>query len=235
MLVILLGSLVPYAFTWNIGGGSEWRFTMHALAIFIVAAVYAVDALYRAVRTRPAIRPLVLRAAAVALVAAIAAASYMALPWFTAKEAIASGEAVTIEANDRGRVFYRRGWSATHAEGLVNVRVSRDARTSVHIPLPEKRPYNIVLRLDPVAPERQDRIAVLFNGQLVGRPRLTWDPQRVGSHRIALPAEWVKVGDNVITLVPETTVTAGSAGPRFGWLDPADMIGVRMWYVRVLD
>ena len=25
MLVMLLGSLLPYAFTWNIGGGAEWR------------------------------------------------------------------------------------------------------------------------------------------------------------------------------------------------------------------
>jgi dolichyl-phosphate-mannose-protein mannosyltransferase len=235
MLVILLGSLVPYAFTWNIGGGNEWRFTMHVLPIFIIAATEAVAGAMGVVRTRPAMRPLVLRAAAVAAVAAIAVASYVALPWFTAKEAIASGEAVTIEAGDRGRVFYRRGWSRTHAEGLVNVRVSREARTSVHIPLPEKRRYEVVLRLDPVAPDRQDRVAVLFNGQLAGRIRLSWDPQRVGSHRIPLPVEWVKIGDNEITLVPETTVSAGSAGSRFAWLDPADTIGVRMWYVRVLE
>jgi hypothetical protein len=45
----------------------------------------------------------------------------------------------------------------------------------------------------------------------------------------------VKVGGNELTLVPETTVTAGSAGERFTWLDPADVIGVRMWYVRVLE
>jgi hypothetical protein len=232
MLVILLGSLVPYAFTWNIS--AEWRFTMHVLPIFLVAAVGAVAGVLRAARTRPAMRPLVLRAAAVAAAAAVAVGLYMALPWFTAQEAIASGEPVTIEAGKRGRVFYRQGWSRAHAEGLANVRVSRAARTSIHIPLPQKRPYEIVLRLDPVAPDRQDRVAVLLNGQLAGRIRLTWDPQRVGSHRLALPVEWVKVGDNEIALVPETTVTAGSAGARFAWLDPRDTIGVRMWYVRVL-
>src|SRR5258708_2713089 len=90
-------------------------------------------------------------------------------------------------------------------------------------------------RLDPVAPDRQDFVAVLLNGQLVGRIRLSWDPQRVGSHRVALPVEWVKIGDNEITLVPETTVTAGSAGARFAWLDPTDTIGVRLWYVRVME
>jgi hypothetical protein len=34
--------------------------------------------------------------------------------------------------------------------------------------------------------------------------------------------------------LPDTTVTAESAGPRFAWLDPADRIGVRLWYLRVL-
>jgi hypothetical protein len=232
MLVILIGSLVPYAFTWNIS--AEWRFTMHVLPIFLVAAVVPVAGLLRAARTRPALGRLALRAAGVAAVATIAAASYMALPWFTAQEAIASGDPVSLEADDRGRVFYREGWSRAHAEGLATVRVSRAARTSIHIPLPDKRPYEVVLRLDPVAPDRQDRVAVLFNGQLVGRIGLTWDPQRVGAHRVALPVEWVKAGDNEITLVPETTVTAGSAGDRFAWLDPADTIGVRMWYLRVL-
>jgi Dolichyl-phosphate-mannose-protein mannosyltransferase len=235
MLVMLVGSLVPYAFTWNIGGGGEWRFTMHVVPGFAVAATGAIAWALQAVRTRPAMRPIALRAAAIAAVSAAGLALYMALPWFTAREAIASGEAVTLEAGQRGRVFYRSGWSKPHAEGLATVRVSRDARASVHLPLPKKRSYEVVLRLDPVAPERQDRVEVLFNQQLVGRIRLTWDPQRVGAHRVFLPIEWVKVGDNELTLVPETTVTAGSAGARFAWLDPADTVGVRMWYVRVLE
>ena len=41
MLVIALGSLVPYAFTWNLGGGAEWRFTMHAYPFYLVAASLA--------------------------------------------------------------------------------------------------------------------------------------------------------------------------------------------------
>jgi hypothetical protein len=235
MLVILVGSLVPYAFTWNIGGGDQWRFTMHVVPILAVAAGSALAAALQAVRTRPAMRPVALRAAALALAATAALVVYTALPWFTAREAIAHGEAVTIEAGQRGRVFYRKGWSEPHQEGLANVRVSRDARASVHLPLPRKRRYEVVLRLDPVAPDRQDRVEVLFNQQLVGRIRLTWDPQRVGAHRVFLPIEWVKIGDNELVLVPETTVTAGSAGPRFAWLDPADTVGVRMWYVRVLE
>jgi hypothetical protein len=235
MLVILVGSLVPYAFTWNVGGGGEWRFTMHAYPIFLMAAVYAIAAVDRGLRTRPAVRPLALRAMAVAAVAVIATAVYAALPWFAARETIANGEPTTVETGERDRVFYRSGWSMPHAEGVVHVRVSTAARTSVHIPLPAKRPYEIVLRLDPVAPGLQDRVTVLLNRQVVARLNLSWDPQRVGSYRISLPVEWVKAGDNEITLVPERLVTAGSAGPRFAWIDPAEQVGVRMWYVRVLN
>ena len=235
MLVILVASLVPYAFTWNIGGGGEWRLTMHVLPILLVAAIHGVAGLVGAVRTRPPWRLFALRAAAVVAVAVTATALYLALPWFTTREVIANGEAANIAAGARGLVFYREGWSAAHADGLAHVRVSRGARTTVHFPLPKKREYQVVIRVDPVAPDRQDRLEVLFNSQVIGKIQLSWDPQRVGSYRMTLPADWVVVGDNKITLIPGTTVTAGSAGPRFAWLDPADVVGVRMWYLRVLD
>lgn len=37
LLTVLVTSLVPYAFTWNIPGGGEWRFTMHAYPFYLVA------------------------------------------------------------------------------------------------------------------------------------------------------------------------------------------------------
>ena len=42
LIALLLTSLLPYMFTWNVGGGGEWRFTMHAYPIFLVAASFAV-------------------------------------------------------------------------------------------------------------------------------------------------------------------------------------------------
>jgi hypothetical protein len=30
MLLMLFTSLIPYAVTWSVGGGGEWRFTQHA-------------------------------------------------------------------------------------------------------------------------------------------------------------------------------------------------------------
>ena len=58
MLLMLLTALVPYAFTWNISGGGEWRFTMHALPIFLVAAVSGIDGAHPCGTDAPVWRPL---------------------------------------------------------------------------------------------------------------------------------------------------------------------------------
>ena len=143
------------------------------------------------------------RAAAVLAIAALAAAGYVALPWFVTREAIVKGDSVSVETGGRDRVFYRSGWSPPHNDG-VTVRVSRGERASVHFPLPAKRAYEIVLRLDPVAPDSQDRVAVLFNRQMAGLMRLKWNPERVGSYPLTVPEHMVRAGSNELTLVPES-------------------------------
>jgi hypothetical protein len=112
--------------------------------------------------------------------------------------------------------------------------VSRAEHAVVRIPLPERRPYQIVLRLDPVAPERQRRAVVLLNRQLLATLILTWSPDRVGSYPLLLPADKVRVGMNELTIVPDMLVPATSVGSRYARQDPNDQLGVRLWYVRVL-
>jgi 4-amino-4-deoxy-L-arabinose transferase-like glycosyltransferase len=234
MLLALIGALLPYAFTWNIGGGGQWRFTMHVYPIYIVAAVQAYVMLFSRA-WRPSPRLVARRAISLAALVAAAVAVYASLPWFAALEATGKGNAVTIAAGERDRVFYRSGWSAPHADGNVTARVSERLQTTVHFPLAAARAYTVVLRLDPVVPDVQQRLTVLFNRQLIGALRLSWSPDRVGSYSVALPAAWVRKGENEITLVPEPMVAAGSAGPRYGWLDPAQQVGVRFWYLRILE
>lgn len=41
LLVVLFTSLLPYAFTWGVPGGAEWRFTLVAYPFYLVAALYA--------------------------------------------------------------------------------------------------------------------------------------------------------------------------------------------------
>jgi hypothetical protein len=47
LLLLLALSVVPYAFTWHIDGGGEWRFTMLAYPIYLVAAALAIERLVR--------------------------------------------------------------------------------------------------------------------------------------------------------------------------------------------
>ena len=47
LLLLLALSVVPYAFTWHIDGGGEWRFTMLAYPIYLIAAALAIERLVR--------------------------------------------------------------------------------------------------------------------------------------------------------------------------------------------
>jgi hypothetical protein len=242
VLVALLGSLLPYVMTWNVGGGGAWRFTMHAYPFFFIAAGVAVVGTGRTLRTvtqdyrllQPAaMKPYLWRLAIVGAVAGLGTAWYLGLPWYVTREAIAHGESTSIETGGRDRIFYRSGWSAPHVENIT-VRVSRSERAVVRLPLPVRRAYELVLRIDPVTPASPEDVDVLFNRHLVGRLRLAWNPERVGSYRLRLREDIVTAGSNELIVVPSSVVPAGTAGPRFSWLDPAERIGVRMWYVRVL-
>jgi hypothetical protein len=226
-----------------VGGGAEWRFTMHVYPLYIVAAIYAVAGVWRAVqavgrdRSLPVERPapsLRARAAAVIVVGGVAAAGYVALPWLVVREAVAAGESTSIETGGRDWVFYREGWTSPHSNGNVTVRVGEAERAIVWLPLPERRRYDLVLRLDPVGTAPDQHVTVLLNGQLIGRLRLTWDPTRVGSYRIPLPEGAVRAGRNELALVPEVRIPASQAGPRFEWVEPSAQIGMALWYVRVL-
>jgi 4-amino-4-deoxy-L-arabinose transferase-like glycosyltransferase len=242
LLVILFGSLLPYAFTWNVIGGGEWRFTMHVYPFYLLAALCTVEWAWRGATTwrrEPRrVRALVTASAARrvlagAAIVAIACAIYAVLPWFVVRETIATGNDVSIETGARDWTFFGSGWSAPYADGPT-FRVSQAEQSVVRIPFPTRRAYQIVLRLDPVAFDRQHRATVLLNRQLLAVLHLTWNPERVGSYPLQLPPERVRAGSNELTIVPDTLVPAGTAGSRFAARDPHDLLGVRLWYVRVL-
>lgn len=244
LLVVLLSSLVPYAFTWNVSSGGEWRFTMHAYPLYLAAAALAGSVLVRGVqvlirRVRSGERPqapsrrLLAGIAAVVLAAACGAALYYSLPWLVVREALRLGEDASIETGARDRLFFRAGWTTPHHDGVV-VRVSTAQPAVVRLPLPIRRDYDIVLRLDPVAPGRQRHAAVLFNRHLIANLALAFDPARMGSYRMRVPGAHVRVGSNELAIVPDVAVPAASSGRGWTWLDPAERVGIRLWYVRLL-
>lgn len=241
MLVILIGSLVPYALTWNVAGGGEWRFTMHVYPLYLLAAISAAAFAWKTATTLSRRSWHVGRIRRAVMIGWVAAAvgvagvvvAYRELPWFVVREAIATNTAISVETGSRDSVFFSDGWSPPFADGPT-FRLSTAERSVIQIPLPARRSYQVVLRLDPVAPDRQRRAVVLMNRQLLATLLLTWNPERVGAYPLLLPADKVRAGMNELTIVPDTLVTAGSAGSRFSWRDPKDLLGVRFWYLRVL-
>jgi hypothetical protein len=241
LLVILFGSLVPYSLTWNVAGGGEWRFTMHAYPFYLLAAMCAVHLLWRGAAklyTRPwrtnrvGWRQLAWVAGGGAAIVVVCA-TYVVLPWFVVRETIARDDDVNIQTGSRDAVFFGAGWSRPYLDGLT-FRVSQAERSSIRFPLPARRTYQIVLRLDPVAPDRQHRATILLNRQLLAILQLRVNPERVGTYPVQLPSDKVRVGINELTIVPDTLVPAGLAGSRFSSRDPQELLGVRLWYVRVL-
>ncbi len=69
---------------------------------------------------------------------------------------------------------------------------------------------------------------------MIGALRLGWSPDRVGTYRLHVRERMVTAGSNEVLIIPDQLVPASTAGPRFAWLDPAERLGVRLWYVRVL-
>jgi hypothetical protein len=241
LLVILFGSLVPYSLTWNVAGGGEWRFTMHAYPFYLLAAMSAVRVLWHGLArlsrkpwraNRVGSKQLASVAAGGTIIAVVCGA-YVVLPWFVVRETIAHEDDVSVETGTRDLVFFGAGWSRPYVDGLT-FRVSQAEQSRIRLPLPSRRTYQIVLRLDPVAPDRQRRATVLLNRQLLAFLQLTSDPERVGAYPLQLPQDKVRVGINELTIVPDTLVPAGLAGPRFSSRDPQELLGIRLWYVRVL-
>jgi len=232
LLVILLASLVPFAFTWKLI--SEWRFTQHAYPFFLIAAALAIGRaawllapgnFTSTLGRRPSAKAVARWIGAAAGVIVIAWAIAWALPVLTRQEAIRSGEPITIIAGDRDYAFFSRGWSGTGSAGSVSWRVSQGAESVVRIPLPLVQAYSATVRFDPFPIPSDAGTAALpgVNVTLNGRPLASldvrWNPDRVGSYEVSLPADCVRDGMNELGFVVE---------PK-----PGGPAAIRLWLVRV--
>lgn len=244
LLVLLITSLLPYAITWQLGGGGEWRFTQHVYPIYLVAACGALAAAVRLVvllarrRTVPVrvtkrgLRQASLAAAAVAT----GVASYYLLPYLVVRETLAAGEAGMIEADRRGAVFFRGDWSPPYGSENVMVRAALADRVAIRFPLPLRADHVLTLRMDPVelsTPAYTPTVDVFLDRRMLGRVHFQWDPQRVGTYRFPIPADLTGRMASRLDLVASHTVPASEAGPRFAHLDPAARVSFYLWYARI--
>ena len=228
LLIILVSSLLPYAVTWKLA--ADWRFTEHVYPLFLIAAFFGVSRVFAGmspaglrrlrVERRKLLRPLLTSALVLAVVSAAVWVVMRALPVLTVRESLLAREEVTIKAGDRDGAFFGEGWSPPVDTGIV-VRVSRGPRSVVWLPLPRAGTYDLTVRLDPFPRPTEGKtapmpvVAVAVNGHPLSPLSLGWNPERVGSYDVRLPASMVTAGFNRLTL-------AANEGSTF-----------RLWYLRV--
>jgi hypothetical protein len=228
LLVVLAGSMLPYAFTWRLL--SDWRFTEHTYPFYLLAAGFAIReivtmAVPSTLRARVTAfgraKPAVIAAAVLATIAGVAWMVTRAFPPLMVKEALAAGENVSITAGDRDAAFFVGGWEKPVREGNVTTRAARGAYSTIDVPLPEAREYGITVRLDPHPRPAEGAelhlpvIAIHINNQRLASFPLTWNPQRVGAYDFDLPRALVKPGTNRVTFMSENG------------------LGFKLWYLRV--
>jgi 4-amino-4-deoxy-L-arabinose transferase-like glycosyltransferase len=212
LLVVLVTSLLPYAFTWEVPGGAEWRFTMHALPFYLIAAWLALTRAAR--RLRPAALPALGRrlrerrrtlAIAAGAAAALAVAAWLglcAVSYLRVRESLQAGEPAMIAAGARDGFFFGPGWSRPLRRGLVTVRRAERSPSVLWLPLTAAGDCRLVLRADPDPPVPGAAVNVAVNGAHVTRIALSWDEKRVGSYELVLPARLLRRGRNRLELGP---------------------------------
>jgi 4-amino-4-deoxy-L-arabinose transferase-like glycosyltransferase len=239
LLAVLFCSLVPYMTTWSISGGGEWRFTMHAYPIYLVAAGAAVAWLTGVLRRgwageQPDWRGVARRALGPAVALVVAVVWTYGAPYLMLRESLVRGQQAVLIPNRRDAWLLPSGWSALSTTGTVTARFNTAAWSRVRLPLPERRAYDLVLRLDPV-PVGGDvqRVRVFLNGQALGRFDLTWNPERVGRYSLRIPEELVRAGPNELAFQADHMVDATLVADRYPSIATAGPVGFRLWSVIV--
>jgi len=234
LLMLLVSSLLPYAFTWEIPGGAEWRFTMHAYPIYLIAAASFLTTCAAAITSlskggAPAWRRIMGRAAASVVLAGTVAATLLWLPYVRVRETLAITQNAVVTPGWRDLVFFRRDWQAPFDQDGVASRVSRGQVARVWVPLVPGRGYRVTAAIAPVSSGSDS--PVYLRVYLDGR-RVAWgqlpsarfsdynfelDPAAVGSSRHVIEFR--------ASRLPDTSEAA--RGPGDGQLDEGTTIRLR--------
>jgi dolichyl-phosphate-mannose-protein mannosyltransferase len=222
LLVVLVTSLVPYAFTWQVPGGAEWRFTMHALPFYLVAAWLALTQAARLARpearaglsrrVRERRRTLLSASAAAAVLGLCVWLGLCTVSYLRVRESLRAGEPAVIAAGARDWLFFGPGWSRPMRRGFVTVRRAERSPAVLWLPLDTAGDYRLTLRADPDPPVPGTALNVAVNGTRVSRLALQWDEKRIGSYELILPGRLLHPGRNRLSVDPD---------------------GFALWYLRI--
>ena len=247
LLVILFTSLVPYMLIWSIRGGDHWRFTLHVYPFYLAAAFqFAFAIVTGAIRVaregvaatiaRLNVRRVVLAVTAGAIVLGLALLEDYWIPYLVAKESLRTGASTSVMAGPDDGVFFTDGWSDLVQGGAVIARLATKQVATIYVPLPERRGYRLVIRMDPVVPEATppQHVRVYLGGHAVGVFTLDWNPERVGAYVADIPAGLVRPGRTQLDLMADDLLPLERAGKAFPELSRHVRAAFRLWYVRLV-
>jgi hypothetical protein len=181
LALLALGlSIVPYAWTWDIPGGGEWRFTLPAYAFYLLGAMLALQAAATGLlgAARAACRKETLRAGLrVVSTAIVLAASGLwtsrTLDWLRVKEAIRNGRSALIEVGPRAGRFFTSGWTFMGREDGSEAMEMNGPRARLRVPAARGRPLRVVLRLG-AGGKASSSVTVLAGAQSLARLTGPW-------------------------------------------------------------
>ena len=236
-LLVFAASMLPFAFTWEVRGGAQWRFTMHAYPFLLAAAAYALVEVTRAARRlmSPAaldsaeMRTLGNRFAVTAAVVFLFFATLSVLTPLAVAHDLSRGRPASVGGSEKDELLFGAGWKEMRQDGNITFHYPYADRGTIWVPMSGERAYVCLIRLDAL-PETGDTPRIMeltVNGRWAQRLTLHPDAGNVGRQEFRIPAGVVRSGLNRIDLVDlgtprgETPDQDVPSGPRF-----------RFWYIR---
>lgn len=242
ILVVLAGSMLPFAFTWELW--QDWRFTVHTYPIFMAAAAFAavrpVQWIYGVWASRrplgPALRGLAPSVLLTAGVATFFVGSLCLFPVILVHQELAAGRAASVGGDprrvffiDREALFFARGWSPARLEGDVVFRYPKGAVGRIWVPMVGGREYRCLLRLDPLGTDTQRLRVLEFRiNEWSHRFPLRPDQGGVDTYWIRIPMGATKSGLNRVEIREVKGSGAKAADGGRATSEP----DFKLWFVR---
>jgi hypothetical protein len=210
ILLLLLSSLIPYAFTYEIAGGNEWRFTMHAYPFYLIAGglfLTVISGALLARNTWPLFSDMQFSKRA-AITTSFILLNILIVGWFLfnqsnflrKEEAVMADESILIQSGNRDSKFFGSGWYTPVQSGEDELRITKATEAVLSVPLKREKEYNLILRANPVfdKPIKPSIISVNINSQPIGKFEVK-EPVKT-AYVFRLPESSIKDGINKISL-----------------------------------
>lgn len=168
-IVVFVCSILPYAWTWNIPGGGEWRFTLPIYPLYLVSAAVAGETLFRTASgllRKASRRQSAVNAGRYLVTGALLAVSFLWvsrwLDWLRVAEEIGQRRPALIEPGWQAGFFFKSGWTWTRPAEKAAAALA-GSEGYVRLPVPEGVGARVVMRLGSI--QQSGRPVEIFLGQ----------------------------------------------------------------------